>query len=127
VQPYISIDNRPKAPYATVTLLPPDTLIFGDTQCICMSLLDTGSETTYVPESLLKQVLHLDAVGKPEGSVGLGGGVASYYPYIITIRVNGTTLTGIKAFGWEKSTALIGRNVLNRLHICFDGENFYFE
>jgi hypothetical protein len=129
VQAYIVVDKRPPAPYAVINLYSPDIVVFGEVQCSCRGLLDTASESTYIPDFLLKDTLGLSPSGELEESVGVGG-PASYYPFIVKLGLSigearNILSKNIKVLGWERTTALIGRNVLDRLHICFDGDCFY--
>jgi predicted aspartyl protease len=121
VHPYRSLENRPKAPYVTFELHSPNTPIFPPKQYSCVGLLDTGAERTYVPKILLAE-LQLKPVGVAELTLGISGN-AHFCPYIVTIIIENYRFENIVVFGWERPTALVGRDILDSLHVCFDGIN----
>jgi predicted aspartyl protease len=126
VHPYKSINSRPKAPYVTFELHSPSAPVFSPRQLSCTGLLDTGAEKTYVPTFYLEELALKPISDDPICSYGIGGD-AHYYPYIVTIVIDSQSFADIVVYGWERITALVGRDILNNLHVCFDGINIYIQ
>lgn len=118
--PYESVFGRPSGPYAAIELITPDaTSVFQLRRFSCFGLLDTGSQVTFVPESILSR-LGLQPYSQPRSSIGIGG-KASYSPYIVSIEMEEQRVPNFPVLAWEKEIALVGRDVLAEFHVCFDG------
>lgn len=92
----------------------------------CMGLMDTGAAITLIPQTLLER-LKLEPCGSGEWVCGVDGKSISLLPYVVSIKIHRDAIESIEILAWEEGYALIGRDILNKYHICYDGLNEQFE
>jgi len=85
-----------------------------------MAIIDTGADSTLIPQSLL------DQVGAPFSDEARlrshWGEWRNVSLFIVDLGIDGLRLPAIEVVGDEQSMELvIGRNVLNRLKLLLDG------
>jgi hypothetical protein len=94
---------------------------------ICNSIIDTGSEITFIPEGSLIR-LNAQVIGPPQIIEGIGDSEDSFYPYAVLLGLsNSLDFRLVEVFGWERKFALLGRDWLQDYCIKFDGPCGLFE
>jgi predicted aspartyl protease len=121
VYSYESINGSSHAPYIQIVLSNPTNR---SKTVACKSLLDTGASCTIIPERLLNKI-GVKPTGRMQIFNGFGGDQNST-PYIIDVSINNNDIKPIQVYSWSHDFALIGRDVLNRYCIEFDGINLFF-
>ncbi len=95
----------------------------------CSAILDTGSDCTLIPIPLLQRV-NARIVGKAI-RVPVCGVAASAIPYVVGMFFDQHHISALKVFGCAETDIdgmpLIGRDVMNRYRIEFDGPKLEFE
>lgn len=127
---YREVSNNPqvsKAPIVDLKLKgtkPP----FQETEK-CLGFLDTGSDITLVPMTIISK-LEVLKVGRSKASeypTGLGGVVVAYTTYLLQLSFNDRNFYRVKVWGEVGDTQeliIIGRNFLNnRFNVFLDGEH----
>lgn len=116
--PYLST-HRPPIPAARVTLRSPDgaVMIPG-----VLAFFDTAASGCVVPLALVRQ---LGVLPVRQAVVrGLGHAAASLDVYDVELEIPGVIVATVRAVGHPtEPTTLIGRDVLNRFRVTFDGPN----
>lgn len=107
----------PPGPALEVRLLHP---VSGKRSSYQHAVLDTGSDTTVVPTSLL---FSLDVKSfRQQRVLGLWGGEAMVALYYVNFEINGRLFTKIEVVGSDSEPEiLIGRNLSNQLRLLLDG------
>lgn len=99
---------------------------------VCDGILDTGSPCTLVPLSIisalnLKNPLSCNRDLTPKA---IGGRNISSLAYYVRASFDNLTFFNTKIWACSdqdlEGLAIIGRNIINRYHICFDGPNKKF-
>jgi predicted aspartyl protease len=85
-----------------------------------LCLVDTGADTSVAPVYLLEQIgAAVDGFGRLHGQ---WGGTRQVSFYLVDVTVEGVTFSGILVAGdKEGHDVLLGRDVLNRMRLLFDG------
>lgn len=96
---------------------------------VCSAILDTSSDCTLVPIALLQRVNA--QIVDCAVHIPVGGVVAVAVPYVVGMTFDQYHLPALKVFGCAESdigdTLLIGRDVMNRYQIEFNGPRLEFE
>lgn len=124
--PYTSSDNSdvPPAPIIDIQIA---SLSRTNPRSISgKAFLDTGSDCTLIPLNYLAKIEVKVAVNTPNRRVkGVGGQLVSVYPYYVAILIAQKSIPVVKIYGCSPqdtdNTIILGRDVLNRLCIKFDG------
>lgn len=90
----------------------------------CNVLLDTGASDTILPLKVLRQCRiqpHSDKQVR-----GISGEPIALLKFLVHIEIDGH-LHRTMALGWNNEQALIGRDLLNRCTVKFDGPKLKFE
>ncbi|BDM82033.1 pepsin/retropepsin-like aspartic protease family protein [Acaryochloris marina] len=111
-------------PFARIALSLPyqEEFVFGEDSS-CYGLLDTGSPITFIPKDLILE-LNAPLIGPAVISYGVGGH-GFYDPYSLSIRLDGIILPNRSVLAWSREIALIGRDILDELEACFNGEEYF--
>ncbi|HAG82512.1 MAG TPA: hypothetical protein DCL61_15450 [Cyanobacteria bacterium UBA12227] len=112
--------NHPHAPFLSILILHP---LNREQQVRCKALLDTGADYTMVPKRLLSE-LQLPPNGR-ERSFG-GSSEIRALPYLVAIHFDGSVINEATVYGWSRNAAVIGRDLMNRYCIEFNGRGFLF-
>lgn len=84
------------------------------------ALIDTGSDGTLVPMALLEDIL-APVLSETRIRSHWGEWRAVQF-FLVDIELNGLTLPGMLVVGDDTGDEIVlGRNVLNRLHVALDG------
>lgn len=120
--PY-SQDYQPPIPAIPVTLANSDEGLRTDAQ---NALIDTGSDGTLVPIGLLEDIL---APALTETRIRSHWGEwRSVQIFLLDIEFNRLKLPGVLVVGDDEgSDVVLGRNLLNRLHMVLDGHSLTTE
>jgi hypothetical protein len=97
----------------------------------CSAFLDTGSDCTLIPLNFLAQIQAKVASSLTNIQVtGLGGKNVTVYPYYVSIVIDRYTIPLVKVYGCAiedtNGIGILGRDILNRLCIKFDGNREIF-
>lgn len=111
-------DFDPPAPILTIYLSPP--LVKEDFKEI-QGQIDTGADFTCVPEEFAKE-LHLRSIGYVNAKDFHHRSVR-LKTYLAKLHIPSIFKDTIRVIGTNDQVALIGRDVLNQLHIELDGVN----
>jgi predicted aspartyl protease len=87
--------------------------------------LDSGADTTVIPERVVEQ-LGLT----PRGHLWTRGfdGTNSHRPvYYVRLLIESFDLPSVRCVAADRTTVLVGRNVLNRFRLILDGKNLTFD
>lgn len=121
-QPY-NIDYDPPIPILRVRFSTPEWSLHTDT---LLAIVDTGADGTLVPVKYLRAI---DAT--VEGQSGLRsqwGERRTVNLYLVDLEVAELTLQSVWVIGDDLSDeVIIGRNVLNRLHLVLNGPTLHSE
>lgn len=116
----------PQIPMLTIQLFQPGRP--QTSRSDCLSILDTGSDCTLLPLPLL-----IGAKGKPiQGMtrIPVVGMEVLAIPVMIGLRFDDHELLTVRVYGCSSEefgdVGLIGRDILNRFRIDFDGPEFTF-
>ena len=126
--PYVEIDDDKPAIPATkiyfVNFDKPEKMTFND-----CGILDTGSDVTVVPMSLVSN-LKARSIKAETSSFKLLGEIAVGVPFFVKLSFDNSHFIKSKVFAVPDKVlngeVIIGRNVLNRYVITFDGVNKIF-
>lgn len=88
------------------------------------ALLDTGADVTLIPQHILDSI-NCAPAGSPQKFRGVGGEMSSY-PFIVSIDFSGHELDSVEVWSWEQDFALIGRDMLGKFRIEFNGPDKIF-
>lgn len=84
------------------------------------ALIDTGSDGTLVPMAVLEDIL-APVLSETRIRSHWGEWRAGQF-FLVDIELNGLTLPGMLVVGDDTGDEIVlGRNVLNRLHVALDG------
>ena len=122
---YDSDHYYPPAPIARVTLKNPAT---GQTISDVPMLLDTGADVTLIPRSLVERLgipIELDAAQEYE-LAGFDGTQSTSVSVKAHMLFQSLTFKGSFLL-CKEATGVIGRNVLNRLSITFNGRELSWD
>ncbi|MEL6488457.1 MAG: aspartyl protease family protein [Cyanobacteria bacterium J06621_3] len=133
--PYQSVSDDPKVPIAPVlraTLINPER--DNDRIYELDAFLDTGSDTTLIPLEAVS-VLRLPLLKNKAPVTGIGGGVTIGFMCRARLHFGEITIPFLKVASCEASSIgkpgqmIIGRDILNRFCVRFDGKRgrFLFE
>lgn len=108
---------QPSFPAAPVVLINPEEGLRAVAE---NALIDTGSDGTLVPLALLENVL---APVLTETRIRSHWGEwRAVQLFLVDIELNGLTLPGVFVVGDDTGVDIVlGRNVLNKLHLALDG------
>ncbi len=113
---------HPPAPVVEVLIIHPIT---STRRSMLPGKLDTGADLTVIPQRLATQ-LQLT----PKGRLWTRGydGTYSQRPvFYVRMQLEGVVLASVRCIATDRSTVLLGRNVLNRFLIILDGKKLFFE
>ena len=86
------------------------------------ALLDTGSEISCIPKKIAQE-LDLQSTTSKD-LAGVSGSVEETPIYTLNIEFNDKSFIEYELFEFaDEDYLLIGRDILNEFHICFDGIN----
>lgn len=88
-------------------------------------LLDTGSDITLMPKTRLNQI-QAKLIGEEE-SFGCAGNTFDAPPYVIGLQLHTYSTRGHLVYAWNEEFALIGRDLLNKFRIRFNGIDGFFD
>ena len=112
----------PPAPVVDVVILHPVRRTRSGT---LRGKLDSGADITVVPEQVVS------ALGiTPKGHIWTGGYDGTYARralYYVRLIVEGNQVAFVRCIATDRTTVLLGRNVLNRFHVVLDGKNLRFQ
>ena len=116
---YPYADGNPPAPYVLLNLFhPTDADVVRDVP----ALADTGADITVIPLSVIASVS-----GIPSGTapvLGYDNKPDTLTTYAIRFQIRDLPVILVEVVGSEAVThAIVGRDVLNRYNITFDGPN----
>jgi len=121
VPPYDSSFNPP-APVADVVIANP---VRRTRRRVLRGKLDSGADTTAIPERLVSQLGLM-----PRAHIWTRGfdGTYSRRPvFYVRLRLEGFDLPSVRCIAVDRTTVLVGRNVLNRFILILDGKNQTFD
>lgn len=99
------------------------------TGLVCSAILDTGSDCTLIPIPLLQRV-NARIVARAI-QIPVGGVIAVAIPYVVGMAFDQYHLPALRVFGCSESDIgdmlLIGRDLMNRYRIEFDGPKLEFK
>ncbi|MBI3822994.1 MAG: aspartyl protease family protein [Planctomycetes bacterium] len=113
---------KPPAPVADVTVAHP---LSGLRRGTLRGKLDCGADITVLPERVVTQ-LGLT----PRGHIWTRGfdGTYSRRPvFYVRFLLEGFDLPSVRCVAADRTTVLVGRNVLNRFVLILDGKNLTFD
>jgi hypothetical protein len=113
---------KPPAPVADVTVSHP---LSGLRRRALRGKLDSGADTTVLPERV---VLQLGLT--PRGHVwtrGFDGTYSRRSVFYVRLRVESFDLPSVRCVAADRTTVLVGRNVLNRFLLILDGKHQTFD
>ena len=114
-----SEERNPASPIIPIkisTVLEPDK-VYDKT-----ALLDTGSDVSCIPLKIAKELGMNPSSYEP--LEGVSGKISELPIYDLNIIFNGKTYSNHIIYGFaDEDYLLIGRDIMNEFHICFDGIN----
>lgn len=114
--PY-SNNYEPPAPTLEIKILSPESRKFR----VIETLVDTGADASLIPKSILEELeAHFLQSKQMRGILGQ---TFTVDVYMVTLEVGGQRLRGVTVVGIEdgKEEPIVGRNILNRLFLLFNG------
>lgn len=84
------------------------------------AIIDTGADSTLVPLDVLEQIAapHIDQAYLR----GITGTREPIDVYLITVQIAGVTISGVRAAALHAgASTILGRDVLNQLHLALVG------
>lgn len=120
---YDRISHSPPAPVAHVVFRNPAQGAAVDG--IAM-LLDTGADITLVPASVLPALAVTAQPGKSYELIGFDGSVSSASAVTLELVLNRKVFRG-QFLLTDQEWGAIGRNILNSLHLRFEGPALFWE
>lgn len=121
---YTEIPNSSSIPLISLRIRQSEPMIL----IICKGILDTGSDCTLVPFSIISQLQAVKLIRGRETLViyGVGKHKIIAVPYRLEISFNGRDFIKIKVYACPDNDTdgliILGRNFLNRYRITFDGK-----
>ncbi|MGH7800662.1 MAG: retroviral-like aspartic protease family protein [Thermodesulfobacteriota bacterium] len=83
------------------------------------ALIDSGADTSCIPPSVINE---LNLIPIRDEAVRGVTGETNLYIYAVNIRFHGIIFSNLSVIGLpEEDIPLIGRDILNKLHLCLDG------
>lgn len=113
---------HPPAPVAEVIIIHPVT---SARRSLLPGKLDTGADLTVIPQRLVTQ-LRLTPKGRT-WTRGYDGTYSQRSVFYVRMQLEGVVLASVRCVATDRSTVLLGRNVLNRFLIILDGKKLFFE
>lgn len=87
--------------------------------------IDTGADVTVIPEAL---AVRLGLVVQRHTWAGSYDGAITRRPnYYVQIKIGDAVMRLVRCVGVNRTTVLLGRNVLNEFVVILDGPNLTFE
>ena len=125
---YTKLDqDLPPIPILQIQLMQPGAVRRAG--LICSAILDTGSDCTLIPIPLLQRV-SARIIGRVV-QIPVGGVTTVAIPYVVGVAFDQHHLSALKVFGCPENDIgdmlLIGRDLMNRYRIEFDGPKLEFE
>ena len=113
---------NPPAPVADVLVAHP---VHRSRRRALRGKLDCGADTTVVPEDLVTQ---LGLTPRSHAwARGFDGTYSRRPVFYVRLRVEGFDLPSVRCLAADRTTVLVGRNVLNRFLLILDGKHLTFD
>lgn len=120
--PAYDLDYDPPAPVAGVVLA---HAVTGAKSALLRGKLDTGAGLTVIPQSMVVQLgltTHRFVWAR-----SYDGSYCERAVYYVRLAMEGHECLAVRCVAVERTTVLVGRNVLNRFVLALDGGKLRFE
>jgi predicted aspartyl protease len=91
------------------------------------AIADTGAAMTCIPKKVIDKIGEDKLRYKILTVRGAVGHASQMKSYIVHLRIGKCDFKNMEVIGFDREYALIGRDILNRYQITFDGPNLLWE